>query len=189
MLGGTEVLLNGVTNAPIYYAAGLQVSVQIPYTQAVALVTGSIKVDGASSGFIVNVTNFNPGIFTLDSSGAGAGAILRQDFSLLTSANPAVGGETVMVYATGLGALDPADGTPPAAGSPAPASPLYHTAIKPTVSIDGQPADVPFSGLAPYFVGLYQVNVKLPSNLSPGNHQFVLNIGGVNSNTVVISTR
>ncbi len=58
----------------------------------------------------------------------------------------------------------------------------------PTVTIGDVPAVVNFSGLAPGFVGLYQVNVEVPANAPTGEAvEVVLTIGGVASNTVTIA--
>jgi len=48
-----------------------------------------------------------PGIFTLNGSGQGQGAILNQDYSVNGPSNPASRGSAVMVYATGFGASSP----------------------------------------------------------------------------------
>ena len=55
-----------------------------------------------------------------------------------------------------------------------------------TATIGGQPAQVQFAGLAPSYVGLYQVNVQIPSGLPPGTATLVLSAGGVPSNTVTL---
>jgi adhesin/invasin len=57
------------------------------------------------------------------------------------------------------------------------------------VTIGGQPADVSFSGLAPGFAGLYQINVTAPSNLSPGTHPISVAIGGRTSKLSGISVQ
>ncbi len=45
-----------------------------------------------------------------------------------------------------------------------------------------------FSGLAPGFVGLYQVNVEVPASVTPGGAvPVVLTIKGAPSNTVTIA--
>ena len=60
----------------------------------------------------------------------------------------------------------------------------------PTVTIGGVSATVSFSGLAPGFVGLYQVNVTVPDNAPMGDAvPVILNIGGATSNTVTIAVR
>jgi uncharacterized protein (TIGR03437 family) len=65
---------------------------------------------------------------------------------------------------------------------------LVSTAVLPTATIGGQPAVVLFSGLAPGFVGLYQVNVTVPANAPSGSAvPLVLTINGVASNTVTIA--
>jgi uncharacterized protein (TIGR03437 family) len=54
------------------------------------------------------------------------------------------------------------------------------------VTMGGVNATVSFSGLAPGFVGLYQVNAKVPAGLASGNHPVVINVGGSSSNSVLL---
>jgi uncharacterized protein (TIGR03437 family) len=56
------------------------------------------------------------------------------------------------------------------------------------VTVGGVPAVVQFSGLAPTLLGVYQVNVRIPSNAPTGSTvPVVLKIGGATSNTVTIA--
>jgi uncharacterized protein (TIGR03437 family) len=95
------------------------------------------------------------------------------------AANPAIAGTTtVLIYCTGLGAVS----NPPATGAAALAKPLSETANTPVVTIGGVPADVSFSGLAPGYVGLYQVNALVPAGVAAGSAVTVaISIGGVSS--------
>jgi adhesin/invasin len=69
----------------------------------------------------------------------------------------------VLIFATGLGATSPAV----LAGAAAPASPgLSKTVETVTVTIGGSNAPVSFSGLAPGFAGLYQINAVIPPSVS-----------------------
>ncbi|MCL5744640.1 MAG: hypothetical protein M1541_12045 [Acidobacteria bacterium] len=52
------------------------------------------------------------------------------------------------------------------------------------MTIGGKSADVSFSGLTPTVAGLYQINVTVPSGLTPGLQPVTVSIGGVTSNTV-----
>jgi uncharacterized protein (TIGR03437 family) len=59
-----------------------------------------------------------------------------------------------------------------------------------TVKIDSQPAQVLFSGLAPGFAGLYQVNVTVPSGITPGaNAPVILTVGGISSSPVTVAIK
>ena len=60
---------------------------------------------------------------------------------------------------TGIGDVS----NPPPTGAPALGSPLATANLTPTVTVGGAPAQVFFAGLAPFFVGLGQVNIQLPS--------------------------
>jgi uncharacterized protein (TIGR03437 family) len=52
------------------------------------------------------------------------------------------------------------------------------------------PATVFLSGLAPGFVGLYQVNALVPAGLAANTAApVVMSMGGVNSNTVTIAVQ
>jgi uncharacterized protein (TIGR03437 family) len=50
----------------------------------------------------------------------------------------------------------------------------------------GTAAPVSFSGLAPGFVGLYQVNAQVPAGLSAGNQAVLIKMGGASSNSVLL---
>jgi uncharacterized protein (TIGR03437 family) len=121
----------------------------------------------------------------MNSQGAGQGAILDSSYRLVDSTNPATPGTTViLIYGTGLGQVT----NQPPTGSPALSSPLSETPTKPTVTIGGVPASVMFSGLAPGFVGLYQVNAQVPAGAPAGpSVPVVVSMGGVDSNTVTIA--
>jgi uncharacterized protein (TIGR03437 family) len=93
---------------------------------------------------------------------------------------PAVAGHTVALYANGLGPTS----NQPASGDPAPSgslAQLAQTNTTPVVMIGGQQATVSFAGLAPGYVGLYQVNAVIPSGLASGNQPITIAIGGVTS--------
>ena len=87
---------------------------------------------------------------------------------------PARRGDVVQIYCTGLGRATPegdASGLPLPTGSVAPPDgrPLYLTVSKPEVTIGGFSTEVLFSGLAPGFAGLYQVNIRIPAAAPAGD--------------------
>ncbi len=103
----------------------------------------------------------------------------------LTTASPAASGDVLVLYANGLGPL----GEAIASGAPAPLDRLVYTTETPTVRIDGTAAEVQFSGMAPGFVGAYQVNVKVPAGVRAGTVPLTISIGGAASTAYNISTR
>jgi uncharacterized protein (TIGR03437 family) len=84
----------------------------------------------------------------------------------------------------GLGAVS----NQPADGAAAPSGPLAETSVTPTVTIGGVTGNAIFSGLAPGYVGLYQVNALVPASVASGSAVPVsISIGGTASNTVTIA--
>ena len=134
---------------------------------------------------------FNPGIFTTAATGEGQGSILIAGTTTLAApvgafpdSRPVRKGEFIAIFATGLGPVT----NMPATGAPASDNPLSVTTTLPQVTIGGIPATVTFSGLAPGFVGLYQINVEIPAGAPSGDAiEVVVTIGGAQSNAVTIA--
>ncbi len=170
-LAGTSVTVNGI-NAPLFYVSPTQINFQVPWeltasTNQLVVTTAS----GSSAPYTLSTPQIMPGIVT--ASGAGATVqILHSDYSLVTNSSPALGGETVMVLATGLGPVTPTV----ADGAAAPSSPpaLLNSTV--TATVGGLASSVVFAGLAPGSVGYDRVDVVVPSGLAAGSNSLSLEI-------------
>ena len=187
-LGGLSLAF-GAVEAPLFYAAGGQVNLQIPWElagQSQASLTATLAGQ-TSAPQTVNLASFAPGTFSMNGQGTGPGAILDSSYRLVTPSNPAAAGITViLIYCTGLGAVT----NQPPSGAAAPSNPLAVTTTKPVVTIGGVPAQVSFSGLAPGSAGEYQVNALVPANAPTGDAvPLILSIGGATSNAVEIAVQ
>ena len=178
---GTSVTFNGVA-APLYFVSAGQINAQVPFDVGLGNVSVEVKVGAqVSSPQTANVEAFAPGIFTVDS---GTGAIFHtSDYVMVSSSAPAHPGEYVLIYVTGLGSLR----TPVVSGTPAPSNPPAETLKTPIVSIGGLSSQVSFSGLAPGFVGVYQLNVQVPLSVAAGNQTVQISGDGVFSNTAFMA--
>jgi uncharacterized protein (TIGR03437 family) len=135
----------------------------------------------------VLVAPAQPAIFSLDQTGSGQGHIYVAPGQVLAGpAAPARPGDVLVIYCAGLGAVNPAV----AAGQSAPSSPLARTVDPVTLTIGGVEAEVFFSGLAPTFAGLYQVNAIVPAGVAPGDAvPVVLSVAGQSSPPVTMAVR
>jgi uncharacterized protein (TIGR03437 family) len=185
-VSGLSLRFGDGTQAPLFYVSGTQVNFQVPWELSGQSVTLTASVDGQTGGAqTIPLAPFAPGIFTIDGQGSGPGAILDASYRLVNSSNPTTAGATILIYCTGLGHVT----NQPANGSPAPLSPLSWSGI-PTVTIGGVSANVSYSGLAPGFVGLYQVNAQVPAGLAANDAvPVVLSMGGATSNTATIAAQ
>jgi uncharacterized protein (TIGR03437 family) len=158
-----------------------QINFQVPWEVASGPMANiTIESNTATSASLsVPVLAAQPGIFNYTAGGDTFGAILHANFQLANTANPAKAGETVLIYCTGLGAVS----SPPADGA---AGNGQETTATPTVTIGGTKAFVSFSGLAPTFVGLYQINAEVPASAASGNQPVVVTLAGASSNSVLL---
>jgi uncharacterized protein (TIGR03437 family) len=169
-LQGTFVTVGGVP-APLVFEAPGQINFQVPFevpTGSTAPVVVTLN-GAASAAATVTLSDYAVGVFG-DAASKLAIVVHGADNSLVTAANPAVPGETVVVYATGVGKLN----NPPRSGTPSPGSALATSVDPPTITVGGSNATVLFSGLTPGFVGLIQFNITLPSSLPSGSLPLVI---------------
>lgn len=181
-LAGAAVSINGVS-VPLLFVSDRQINVMVPFNLATDEVETSImSAAGRSETVVLPVQETQPGIF-FDAQ-TNFGAILNSSGLSAISAPPRPG-EVVQIFTAGLGLVNP----PVVAGTGAPLAPLSTTTVTPIVKINGQPIEVLFSGLAPLFVGLYQVNAQLPQNLSSDIYSLQMESQGVSSNEVLLKVR
>jgi uncharacterized protein (TIGR03437 family) len=165
-LGGVQMTVNGVA-APLYSVTPAQISGVVPFATTGTTATIVITVNGTKSNSVnVSLSPTAPGIFSLAQNGIGDAAILHGDYSVVNAANPAAPGEIVQVYLTGLGATNPAVQD----GAAAPTKPLALVPAPVNVYVGGElVTNVQFKGLAPTLAGLYQLNIQIPTDISPGD--------------------
>lgn len=179
-LAGVQVFIGGVP-VPLYFVSPDQINFQVP----VGLASGTLAVTvsstaGSGTATDIVVARVQPGIFFDSTSELGA---MRFPADGSTSADRAArNGEFVELFGVGLGEVN----SQPELGEPASGFFVSETVGTATVTIGEQVLPVTFSGLAPGFAGLYQVNFQLPSGLLPGRYELRLTVDGIVSNRVFI---
>jgi uncharacterized protein (TIGR03437 family) len=170
-----------------------QINAQVPWD--IGSGTGVVNVmvttpHGTSAPIAINFAPSMPGVFVADLGGQMnvvasifSDGALPWPQGLVKGSHPATAGDILVVYATGLGAVDhpPVEGGIP--------SQTARTIATPTVLIGGVPGKVDFSGLSPQFVGVNQLNVEVPTGVTPGNAvplQITVN-GFTSTNTAVVA--
>jgi uncharacterized protein (TIGR03437 family) len=184
MLGGTCVTLNNIA-LPLFMASPTQINAQIPPDLAAGsypLIVRSIANHIAAAPQSLTVSKYAPAVLVPT---AGQIALVHADGSFVNKDNPANRDEHLTMYAVGLG---PTTGGAVTAGAPSPSSPL---AVTGAVEVFfGDPSYkqagiiVDWSGLAPGFVGLYQLNLRVPGfHISGDALPVTIRVGSVNSPT------
>ena len=172
---------------PLFYVSPSQINLQIPWelagqSQAAVVVTTGV---GSSTAVTVNISAAGPAIFTVNSSGTGQGAVVNVRGQTAAAATPVARGQYIEIYCLGLGAVSNRPSTGAAAvdaSSPA--------LVPPTVTIGGMQVPSSFAGLAPGFVGIYQVNALVPLSVTPGSAlSLSVSLNGAESQTVTIAVQ
>lgn len=179
-LGGTSVTVNGKA-ALLYYVSAGFINAQLPVDMPPGSAQLVVTVGGSSSAPVsFTVASAGPGIFTY---GLNRAIAANPDGTINGPSSPARTGDTIAVYLTGAGPVQPQIGTwltgvPALAISPA--------TLPFTAAIGGEPCETWYLGLTPTTVGLYQLNVTIPS-LPGGDYTLILTVGGNASNNVLVS--
>ena len=187
-LADATVVMAGYT-LPLYYASGTLINAVSPGEIAINTSHQIIVQQGntLSVPISVDVAASEPAVFFYPAPGdpATQGVVANGlTYVVAQPGTPAKAGDLLAIFCTGLGAV----GTSVPDGAGAPASPPASTVATPAVTIGGQPADVVFSGLTPGSVGLYQINVFVPSGVTPGNNvPVVVSIAGQTGPPVTIA--
>ena len=184
-LGGASVFASQSKNpiqAPLTYASRTQINFQVPSGLTPGVANFSVALGGGNSlSFAVNVVSAGPAIFQ-DSSNHAVAQDAATGYATNSTSHPAAAGSVVVVYLTGLGAVD--NSVPD--GAAAPDLPLSTATGNPSATIGGLNAPVQFLGLTPRYAGLAQANIQVPS-LATGDYPLVLNVGGFVSSSALIS--
>ena len=184
-LGGASVFASQSKNpiqAPLTYASRTQINFQVPSGLTPGVANFSVALGGGNSlSFAVNVVSAGPAIFQ-DSSNHAVAQDAATGYATNSTSHPAAAGSVVVVYLTGLGAVD--NSVPD--GAAAPDLPLSTATGNPSATIGGLNAPVQFLGLTPRYAGLAQANIQVP-NLATGDYPLVLNVGGFVSSSALIS--
>jgi len=195
-LNNTKLLLGDIP-LPLSYACPPQVNGLIPQSlnpnASYQLVV--VRESTRSVPIPVTVAALQPGIYTLDNSGSGQGAIQIAGTAVLAAATgngsrPVQRGvEYLTIYGTGFGPVVGMNGeTPPGDGQAAQLPTVYKTTNTVTATVGGVDAPVIFSGLTPTLVALYQVNVQVPAGAPTGDAvNVVLTVTNPQDGTVAVS--
>lgn len=164
-LANNFVAVEGV-RAPLVFTTSGQIQIQAPWDVPLGDARVVVSVNGTMSNSFDSVMQATaPALF----------AVTHADGTPISAQSPAMAGEAVVVYMTGLGPVSPE----PQLGAAAPMLPLASAIIPPQVSLGNSPLTVLFAGLTPGTVGVYQVNALLPQSLGQtGSAGLNFSVGG-----------
>jgi len=182
-LGGICVTANDIA-IPLISTSPGRIEAQLPPELPPGRVTFTVRstrLGLSSPGVPVQVSAASPGIFTVDLNGEPrAGIIHASDAALVIPDYPAERDENVILYATGLGAVDPV--VP--AGEMPPLDRISTVTMPVEVTVGGRPYVVTWAGLMPGNLGIYQINLYVPGDHSRGdNLPVVVTVGGISSDS------
>lgn len=161
--------------ATVVAATPGQINFLVPAGTAAGRAAIEVRQEGGqvAAGGQFQVTTAGPGLFVMNAALASQpGAVLNQDYTLNTREAPAARGSVLQIYGTGYGPLS-------ATG-----------AAEAEVWIAERPAAILYSGPAPGYPGLWQINARVPADAIIGGHAPVcVKAHGLVSNGVTVFVR
>ncbi len=186
-LGNVSVTIDGIA-CPLQFVSGTQINLLVPYevaTNQTGLANIQVTNNNVQSNIVqMYLTDGSPGAFSLNETGIGLASAVHATGpnagQLITTANPVQPGEYISLFLSGLGTVTPAvtDGY---AGSSTNLSysDIYNAGNLSVYFNDydagstGNVGTIQYAGLAPFLVGLYQINVQVPSGLTAGDDVYI----------------
>ena len=167
-LATASVWLSGTDVRP-FYSSDTQVNFYVPAETPIGANVFAVRApNGLQVSSTISLVAVQPGIFS--------GAVVHAGTTVSALTTPVRAGDYIEIYCTGLGPTRLSGGLSP-------------TTIQPTIYIGSTPVPAAFSGLAPGFVGLYQVDVQIPAGLPSGPLPLAISSGSTYSNTVNIAVQ
>jgi uncharacterized protein (TIGR03437 family) len=165
-LADSCLTVNGVP-LPMLFVSSTQINAQLPFNVEGSATMVLRTPGGISDNYLFSILPAAPSVFRSGTAGpdTGIATIVRtENNQLVTPTNPIHPGDTITIFATGLGRTTPNVD----AGIPAPASPSSNALIPPVVTLGGSPLNMTFAGLAPGQIGVYQINAIVPAKVTEG---------------------
>lgn len=190
ILAGTTISVNGAP-VPLFYISPDQINYLIPASVGTGTASVTLYNDGAIIGAgAIQIAMVSPGIFTMDATGKGlpAAQIFRLKADRTQSWQPVAGIDPK----TGLPFAIPIDLGPESDqvflvlyGTGA----RYRSALSSVqASMGGLDAQVLYCGAQNDYVGLDQINLRIPRDLrGRGDVNVILNVDGKQANAVVVN--
>ncbi len=162
-LGGTGVrVFVGNQAAQLYFVSPQQINFLVPPRLAIGLQDVVVAFEGrAGLAVALDLADVSPALFQLDPEYVVA---TKPDGTLIDRHRRAKPGDVVILYANGLGWTKPRFSTGQIAVTAAPLERLGDFRLQ-LDGIDIEKARILYAGIAPNFVGLYQINLQLPAAL------------------------
>ncbi len=140
--------------------------------------------NGAASQSTLNLQSTAPAIFTIEQNGRGEAAVVATSDSIHFDLGFAVQDSTKDVYVSLFGtgwrfANQAQGGKALLNGAPS----ITANVI---VELEGKPVEVLYAGAQPEYLGLDQINIKLPKDLIAGTYPLIIKFGDQTSNQVML---
>jgi uncharacterized protein (TIGR03437 family) len=171
-LSDLEITLDG-RPLPLFFVSQGQINFflpnDVPQSGVVVIDVRRKSTGDLLAGDFVGMDAVAPGFFTTNQQGIGQVAAINNMGQTATGpngpSNPLVRGQVISLFGTGFGFVPgaPNDGSAVAGALSTPDAPLIGTEAG---FLQGE---VQYSGFAPGFVGLWQINVRIPDNVAPSN--------------------
>ncbi|HTX35037.1 MAG TPA: hypothetical protein VME43_08445, partial [Bryobacteraceae bacterium] len=193
-LGGTSISVavgSTTVNALMYYTSAAQLAALLPSDTPTGAGTLTVTYNQVSGTAPITVVANNLGIFSIDSSGSGPGIATYPDYSLVsatkaancggpdTTCGAANTGDTLILWATGLGPVNGSDAAGAGLGQP--------IDVPLTVWLGGVQAPVGYQGRSGCCIGEDQIVFTVPAGVPTGCAvPLVVAIGSEISNSTVL---